>query len=509
MNTNSIQEESDMSQAGKEKVIIIGGGIAGLSAGIYALKEGFDAEIYEKNPIVGGECMGWNRKGYHIDNCIHWLTGTDRGTGLWQVWKTVGAIDENTEYAKTSKFYSSRFEGREVTLWNDLDKTQAELIAESPEDEEEIRKFIEYVRYAEECVIPSIKPLDMMGIRDYIEMGKGMANMPKVMKEYGKINCKQLGERFKSPVIRKMMSDYLPEQYTAYSLLVSYATMTSGNGNIPMKGSLAMSLRIADKFKEMGGVIHTSAGVKEIIVKGKRTEGVKLEDGTVVKADHVISAVDTDFLFGRLIDRKYMPKELVKAYERRDAYPVTTGFQAAYAIPSDFSGEDTIFFDVDPITIGTRTFKRISVKNYSYDPSFAPEGRAVLQANLIQTDADYDFWNSLSREEYVQKKAELSEEITKRIVKEFPELEGKIELLDSWSPLTYNRYCNAYHGSYMGFVTTVGNKQMRFKGVVKGIDNLYVAGQWVMSPGGLPIAVISGKFAVQRILKKQGRSIEI
>ena len=33
----------------KKKVIVVGGGIAGLSAGIYALKAGFDAEIYEKN----------------------------------------------------------------------------------------------------------------------------------------------------------------------------------------------------------------------------------------------------------------------------------------------------------------------------------------------------------------------------------------------------------------------------------------------------------------------------
>ena len=89
------------------------------------------------------------------------------------------------------------------------------------------------------------------------------------------------------------------------------------------------------------------------------------------------------------------------------------------------------------------------------------------------------------------------------------ELEGKIELLDCWTPLTYNRYCNAYHGSYMGFVTTVGNKQMSFKGVIKGVDNLFVAGQWVMSPGGLPIALVSGKFAVQRILKRQKRDINI
>ena len=159
--------------------------------------------------------------------------------------------------------------------------------------------------------------------------------------------------------------------------------------------------------------------------------------------------------------------------------------------------------------IGTRTFSRISVKNYSYDKSFAPEGKAVLQANLIQTDADFEYWASLSKEDYKAKKEELSSMITERIIKEFPELNGKIELLDSWSPLTYKRYCNAYHGSYMGFVTTVGNKQMRFKGIVKGVDNLYIAGQWIMSPGGLPVALVSGKFAVQRILKKAGRSIII
>ena len=491
------------------KVIVIGGGIAGLAAGIYALKAGYQAEIYEKNPVVGGECMGWNRKGYHIDNCIHWLTGTDSSTKLWEVWKTVGAIDENTEYANTLRFYTSRLGDKEVTLWNDLDKTERELIEAAPEDEAEIRKFIQHVRYAESCVIPSDKPLDMMGIKDYIAMGKDMADFPKVMKEYGKISCGDLAKKFKSPVMQKLMADYLPADYTAYSLLVSYATMTSGNGNIPLKGSLAMSLRIASRFKEMGGVMHSNTPVKRIVVENKKATGIELMDGTIVRADAVISAVDTDFLFGRLISRDYMPKDLKKAYENRKAYPVTSGFQVAYAIDSDFSGEDTIFFDCEPLQIGTNSFTRMSVKSYAYDKSFAPVGKTVLQANVIQSDSDYLFWESLSEEQYKAKKGELSAELTKRIVAQFPELYGRIELLDCWTPLTYNRYCNAYHGSYMGFVTTVGNKQMRFKGVVKGIDNLYVAGQWVMNPGGLPIAVVSGKFAVQRILRKQKRSIEI
>ena len=351
--------------------------------------------------------------------------------------------------------------------------------------------------------------MEMWGIKDYIEMGKNMADFPKVMKEFGKISLEEYSKRFKSPLLQKLMCDYLPKSYCAYSFLVSYATMASGNGNTPLKGSLAMTLRIVKRFKDMGGVLHTNAPAKRVIIEGKRATGIELMDGTVVKADEVITAVDTGFLYDHLIDRKYMPKELKKAYEDSRAYPVTSGFQTAYAIDSDFSGEDTIFFECDPIKIGDRTFTRMSVKSYAYDKSFAPEGRTVLQANVVQTDADYLYWESLSKEEYKAKKEELAAEMTERIVKEFPELTGRIELLDCWTPLTYNRYCNAYHGSYMGFVTTVGNKQMRFKGVVKGVNNLFIAGQWVMSPGGLPIAVISGKFAVQRILKRDRKSIEI
>ena len=241
-------------------------------------------------------------------------------------------------------------------------------------------------------------------------------------------------------------------------------------------GSPRMCMELAG-HANIGISSHYYTNMAELVENqiGAPMNTIELMDGTVVRADEVITAVDTGFLYGHLIDRKYMPKELKKAYEDSRAYPVTSGFQTAYAIDSDFSGEDTIFFECDPIKIGDRTFTRMSVKSYAYDKSFAPEGRTVLQANVVQTDADYLYWESLSKEEYKAKKEELAAEMTERIVKEFPELTGRIELLDSWTPLTYNRYCNAYHGSYMGFVTTVGNKQMRFKGVVKGVNNLFIA----------------------------------
>lgn len=264
-----------------KKIIVAGGGIAGLTTGIYARLAGYEAEIYEKNPVVGGECMGWNRNGYHIDNCIHWLTGTKPDTSLYNVWKTVGAIDENTKYGDITEFYTCELNGQTATLWHDLEKTRKELIQISPEDEEEINKFIEHVEYAKQCLIPSEKPMEMMGIKDYIDMGKEMADMPKVTKEYGKINLSQLADRFKNPLIKMLMSEYMPKEYVAYSFLVSYATMASGNGNVPLGGSLAMSLRMRDKFVSLGGNVFTGKAVEEIIIENGTATGIKLEDGSI------------------------------------------------------------------------------------------------------------------------------------------------------------------------------------------------------------------------------------
>jgi phytoene desaturase len=70
-----------------KKIVIIGGGIAGLSAGIFAQKNGFESTILEKHHTTGGECTGWDRRGYHIDGCIHWLVGTKEGTPIRELRK--------------------------------------------------------------------------------------------------------------------------------------------------------------------------------------------------------------------------------------------------------------------------------------------------------------------------------------------------------------------------------------------------------------------------------------
>lgn len=492
-----------------EKAVIIGGGIAGLSAGIYARLAGFEAEIYEKNSIPGGECTGWNRKGFHIDNCIHWLTGTKKGTELYDVWKKVGALSDETEYAEIDSFYSSIYNGQKATLWNDLKRTEKELKQTSPEDTEEIEKFIQYVGYSKQCLFPAEKPMEMWGIRDYISMGSAMKDFPKVMKEFGSVSLEDYGKRFKHPLLQRLMSDYLPKSYSAYSFLVSYATVADGNGEIPQGGSLQLSLRMEKRFKELGGKIFYDKEVDAIVLENKNASGIRLGDGTFITADHVVPAVDTYVLFHKLLPDRYMPKELQAAYADSKTHPATSAFQAAFAVNRSSDRGETVFVDIEPVKVGHRTFDRMYMKSYGYDDTFIRGNRMVLQTSLPQSDDDFAFWDGLSAEEYKKTKQRLVSEITKRIRNACPEWGEAIEFLDAWTPLTYKRYCNAYHGSYMSFVTTPAGKQIKTKGMLKGIKNLYMAGQWTNSPGGLPVAVASGKFAIQRILKKQKRNIEI
>ncbi|MBP3604188.1 MAG: NAD(P)/FAD-dependent oxidoreductase [Lachnospiraceae bacterium] len=495
-----------------KKVVIIGAGISGMTAGIYLQKAGFETEIYEKNAVPGGQCTGWKREGYMIDNCIHWLTGTKEGSGLNALWKEVGALGDGVEVYEKEKFFSAELDGETLTLWRDKDRTRKELLALSPEDEAEINQLMDMVASAESMQVPVEKPFDKMSISDYIKMGMSMAEMGKVMKLYGGMDIKELAERFKHPLIKRAIVDYMPPGYQAYAFVVSYATVTAGNGDIPQKGSLAMALRMAKRYQDLGGKLYLNAPVEKVIINGKKAEGIVLaskgeieEDlqKRTVKADYVICASDANHTFTKLLDKKYMPKDLCKLFKERKAYPVMTAFQVAFAVEGKLDElKETNIFSCKPLTVGTVEADRMSVCNYSYEPSFAPEGNTILQTMFTQNEDDYEYWMELvkDKEAYQQKKEELSKEIESRLVERFPQIAGKVRILDVWTPVTYHRYCNSFHGAYMGFIVTKNAKNKTVAGKIKGLSNVFIASQWLMGPGGLPTAASMGKFAAQRIV---------
>ena len=89
-----------------KKVVVIGAGIAGLTAATLLAKAGFDVTILENNSVVGGMCSSWTRNGYVIDNCIHWLTGTKDGTAMNELWRQIGALGDDIPMYRKEMFCS-------------------------------------------------------------------------------------------------------------------------------------------------------------------------------------------------------------------------------------------------------------------------------------------------------------------------------------------------------------------------------------------------------------------
>ena len=128
-------------------IIIIGAGVAGLSAGIHAQLAGHHATVYERHFRAGGNLTGWDRKGYHIDNCIHWLTGTNPVTDFYRMWEDLGALGQGVQVHQPENLYTyERSDGQRLSLNKDLDVLERDMMSLSPKDKKEIRGFVRAIR---------------------------------------------------------------------------------------------------------------------------------------------------------------------------------------------------------------------------------------------------------------------------------------------------------------------------------------------------------------------------
>jgi phytoene dehydrogenase-like protein len=83
--------------------------------------------------------------------------------------------------------------------------------------------------------------------------------------------------------------------------------------------------------------------------------------------------------------------------------------------------------------------------------------------------------------------------------------------MDEATPLSYERYTNNWQGATTGFLLSREVMPSLVMGVdkrIRGLDNLYLAGQWVEPGGGVPMSAASGRAAVQLICHADGKPFE-
>ena len=482
------------------EISIIGAGIGGLSAGIFLQRSGHNVTIYEQSATSGGNLIGWKRKEHTIDNCIHWLTGTNPLTKTFKLWQQIGAFNKNELYS-AEYLYKCELNGQTVALYYDLDRTLDQMLKLSPVDRDEILSFTSAVKKVS-ILTGTVKSKNGGGdiIGDFINK---IYAIPCLIKYY-KLDLYELAQKFKHPLLQKFFTDYIDGCFGALALIITASTFCSGNGALPYGGSPKMAKNVTQKFLDLGGKIVYNKKATSVKYNKNKIESLTLSDGEQIKSDYFIFTGDPFIIYNEILNKK-MPTALLKRYKNLK-------FQRFSAIHTAFSVDVTdLPFKGTYITTTPKKYAnlinetRIKLKEYSYEPSFAPNGKTVIQTITFCNQGLARYYINLAKNkpQYNALKNKYSQAVKECIEQIFPTLKGKISLLDCWTPYTYYRYTGAKLGEFMSFTLPPKTLPKDLSNKVLGVKNAVIASQWLTVPGGLPNALNMGYKAFKTITLKE------
>jgi phytoene dehydrogenase-like protein len=485
------------------KALIIGGGIAGLCAGVYLRRNGFETEILEMHTIPGGLATGWRKGGFTFENCVHWLVGSKPGADLNAMWREVFDIDRLTFY-DTPVFQVVEGGGESIRIFTDPDRLEAELLAKAPEDAGPIKEFAGIVRKLTRFRFPAENPSDMP-LPARLAAFLKMAPLLPLLAKFRRVTLGDYSRKFKNPLLRSFFAGGMSE-LSFIAIPFSLAWMAAGNAGYPIGGSLKMIGLIEESYRKLGGKVRFKARVERILVENGRATGVRLAGGEEVRADVVVSAADGhatlfDMLEGRFLDDRF--RGVYQDFKRFPSYvQVSLGVMADLKdAPGLLSLELDAPIRVDP---GTQA-DRLSFRVFHYDPTFAPAGGTAVICLL--TTYDDAFWAGLrdtDRKKYDAEKKRLAGAVTSVFEKRFPKVKGKIKVVDVATPATIIRYTGNWHGSMEGWLMTPATGIKTLPMVLPGLKDFYMAGQWISPGGGLPSGLMTGRAVARRICRDKG-----
>lgn len=497
-----------------KSIIIIGAGIAGLSAGCYGQMNGFSTRIFEMHNMPGGVCTTWARKGYKIDGCLHWLTGSGSGTAFYPIWEELGVVRElafvdHDEYA--------RIVGTDedvLIVHSDVDRLEQHMKELAPEDAEVIKEFTDGIRTSVRFPIPWEKAAELWGPADGLGMGLKMLPLLGFMRKWGKTTISEFAQRFENKFLREAFplipNLQHPPDFPMLALLMTLAWKDQKTAGYPLGGSLELSRTIERRYLDLGGELNPNARVERILVeadpsgRGDRAIGVRLADGSEHHADVVVSASDGHNTIFGMLDGKYVDEMIQGYYDNLPLFPplVYVGLGAARSFEGFPSVTTGVSYPLNqPIVINGRERWRMDVQMYNFDPSMAPIGKTMLR---VMYGSEYEYWEDLHRdpERYEAEKQSVADQVVAALDNRFPGLADAVEMRDVATPMTWVRYTGNWRGSFEGWLVSTKSLRMRMKKTLPGLNNFYMAGQWVEPGGSVPSAAISGRNVVQILCKR-------
>jgi diapolycopene oxygenase len=492
-----------MKQNHTQKVIVIGGGLGGLSAAISLASEGFQVELLEKNDKVGGKLNIMTKDGFTFDLGPSILTMPHIFEALFQ---RVGKNMADYVGIETVEPHWRNFfeDGTTIDLCADADNQRRELAKLGPNTAAEFERFMAYSR-----------TLGTETEAGYF--AKGLDTFWELLKFYGPLrslnfdvfrNMDQGVRRFISnPKLVDILNYFIkyvgssPYDSPALMNLMPYIQYEYGlwyvNG-----GMYGMAQAMEKLALELGVKIRLHAEVVEIQRQDKRASAVVLQNGESLAADIVVSNMEVIPAMQTLLHSPASELQKMQRFE-----PSCSGLVLHLGVNRIYPqlAHHNFFYSDHPREHFDAVFKshRLSDDPTIYlvapcktDPSQAPEGCEIIKIlpHIPHIDPDKpltadDYW--ALRERVLLKLERMG----------LTDLRQHIVTEEYWTPLDIQAKYYSNLGSIYGVVADRW-KNLGFKAPQRSseLENVYFVGGSVNPGGGMPMVTLSGQLVRDKIL---------
>lgn len=395
--------------------------------------------------------------------------------------------------------------GNQFTAYTDIDKLESEMRRVSPEDSGLIDQFIRGIKAFLNFNLPVEKPIEFISLPEKISMIGGMLpKMPQMLK-WTRISNSDFASKLHSPLLKRFFTSAYPSSFTLLVTLINCGWMHKKGAGYPIGGSAKLARLMEQRYISLGGRIHYRSRVGKILVQNNCACGVEL-NGEQHSADIVLSAADGRNTIYEMLGGAYKSKEIINMYEKDSMQRPAPGMFFSLGLNRSFEGQPHwLFLSLKKaITIDNKTtINELALTIVNFDPTTAGPGRTCLTALLSSNDCDY--WVNLRAEDkarYDAEKKRICNQIIDALENRFGNIKDNVEVCDLATSATYIRYTGNWQASAQGWFASKQTFGKNLPKQLPGLQNFYMAGQWVEIGGGVPMCMMSGRNAAQMICKR-------
>jgi len=533
-----------------KKIIIVGGGISGLTTATSLANRGANVLLLEKNEKTGGLVNSFTRKGFVFDGGVRaienagmikpMLEELEIDLPLYKSDVSIG-VEDLVIHAETEDSV------------NDYEEMLKKLYPESEDDVERvisvIKKFDKYMNVLFGNDSPFFK--DAKRDRSYyfttfipwifrlIATGIAVLRMRMPVENF-------LHSIMKNESLIDIISQHFFRGTPAFFAMSYFSLYT--DYFYPMGGVGRIAEKLEEKLTAMGGEV----------IKNTEITGVKPGDkcitdqhGKQYNYDKLIWTADLKLLY-RVIEKDGLPakilssldKEQERILSKKGAESVFTVFMGVDQSPETFKAISHGHFFYTPSKDGLGNLQRkdlkllldnwentskeelldwlerfCSLNTYEIsipvlnDPKAAPGGKTGIIASFL---FDYELIRRIHEDGWYESfKSAVEEKIISVLDGSiYPGLKKNIIFKFSASPLTLERWSGSSEGAIVGWSfeepVPLDTGMLNMKDSVKtAMPDVYKAGQWAVSPAGIPTCILTSKLAADRVYKEVSSDAEM